>query len=92
LPFFQQYALLKPYRIHSKSQEQQGAEHLDTARDASTLANLYEAQGKYEQAQPLYQLALTINEQQLGPEHPTTQRIRENSSALLRTMGCDAEE
>ena len=28
-------------------------------------------QGKYEQAEPLYQRALAIREQQLGPEHPT---------------------
>jgi tetratricopeptide (TPR) repeat protein len=35
-----------------------------------TLAYLYQAQGKYEQAEPLYVRALAICEQQLGPAHP----------------------
>jgi tetratricopeptide (TPR) repeat protein len=73
------------------SEQQQGAAHLDTAEAASILAELYRAQGKYEQAEPLYQRALAISEQQLGPQHPTTQIIRRNYVALLRTMGRDAE-
>ena len=59
-------------RAYQMSEQQQGAEHLDTARDASTLAYLYHEQGKYEQAEPLYVRALAIREQQLGPEHPDT--------------------
>ncbi len=34
------------------------------------LANLYREQGKYAQAEPLYQRALHIWEQALGPDHP----------------------
>ena len=48
-------------------------------------------QGQYEQAEPLFQRALAICEQQLGPQHPTTQAIRANYARLLRTMGRDAE-
>ena len=55
------------------------------------LAALYRDQGKYEQAEPLYQHALSINERALGPQHPTTQTIRANYTRLLRTMGRDAE-
>jgi tetratricopeptide (TPR) repeat protein len=36
------------------------------------LANLYVEQGKYAQAEPLYQRALHIREQSLGPEHLET--------------------
>ena len=78
-------------RAYQMSEQKQGAEHLDTARDALTLAYLYRAQGKYEQAEPLYLRALAIYEQQLGPMHPNTQIIRGNYVALLRTMGRDAE-
>jgi len=78
-------------QAYQMSEQEQGAEHLDTARDASTLAELYYAQGKFEQAEPLYVRALAIYEQQLGLEHPVTQIIRGNYIALLRTMGRDAE-
>ena len=47
-------------RAYQMSEQEQGAEHLDTARDASTLAYLYRVQGKYEQAEPLYVRALAI--------------------------------
>ncbi len=78
-------------RAYQLSEQQQGAEHLDTARDAFTLASLYFEQGKYEQAEPLYVRALAIREQQLGPQHPDTQIIRGNYIALLRTVGRDEE-
>jgi tetratricopeptide (TPR) repeat protein len=70
---------------------QLGPEHPHTATILNDLAGLYDAQGKYEQAELLYQRALVIYEQQLGPEHPHTQIIRGNYVTLLRTMGRDAE-
>ncbi len=57
-------------QAYAMSEQAQGPEHLDTARDADSLANLYQAQGRYAEAEPLYQRDLHINEQQLGPEHP----------------------
>jgi tetratricopeptide (TPR) repeat protein len=68
-----------------------GPDHPDTATSLNNLAKLYGNQGKYEQAEPLYQRALSIDERALGPQHPTTQRIRANYTRLLRTMGHDAE-
>jgi tetratricopeptide (TPR) repeat protein len=47
-----------------------GPAHLDTASSLNNLAWLYQQQGKYAEAQPLYQRALAIREQQLGPDHP----------------------
>ena len=40
------------------------------ATSSTDLAILYYRQGKYAEAEPLYQRALHIREQQLGPEHP----------------------
>ena len=74
-------------RAYQMSEQQQGAEHLDTARDASTLAYLYFEQGKYEQAEPLYVRALAIREQQLGPQHPDTAQSLNNLALLYRKQG-----
>ena len=41
---------------------------------------------QYPQAEPLYQRALAIWEQQLGPHHPNTAAVRENYHALRRDM------
>ena len=78
-------------RAYQMSEQEQGAEHLDTARDALTLAELYHIQGKYEQAEPLFVRALAIREQQLGLRHPDTQIIRGYYIAHLRAMGHDEE-
>jgi len=68
-----------------------GPDHPDTATSLNNLANLYWNQGKDEQAEPLYQRALSIDERTLGLQHPHTQTIRANYARLLRTMGHDAE-
>jgi tetratricopeptide (TPR) repeat protein len=74
-------------QAHAISEQEQGPEHLDTARDADTLATLYRAQGKYEQAEPLYQRALAIREKQLGPEHPDTAASLNNLAGLYWSQG-----
>jgi tetratricopeptide (TPR) repeat protein len=65
----------------------QGPEHLDTARDANTLAYLYKIQGKYGQAEPLYQRALAIREQQVGEMHLYTASSLNNLAALYYQQG-----
>ena len=52
------------------------------ARSLNNLARLYNSQGKYEEAEPLYLEALAIAEQALGENHPTTVKIRENLQTL----------
>jgi tetratricopeptide (TPR) repeat protein len=64
---------------------------LDSASGLINLASLYEDQGKYGEAEPLYRRALAIREQQLGPQHPDTLATRGNYTALLRAMGRDRE-
>jgi tetratricopeptide (TPR) repeat protein len=82
--------LERAYRI---SEQERGAEHLDTARDAFTLAKLYWNQGKYPEAEPLYQRALSICERQLGPEHPNTAACLNSLAGLYESQGryADAE-
>ncbi len=54
------------------------------ANSLNNLARLYQAQGKYAEAEPLYQRALAIVEKALGPEHPHVATSLENYAALLR--------
>ncbi len=48
------------------------------------LAGLYQAQGRYAEAEPLFQRSLAIREKALGPEHPHVAQSLENYAALLR--------
>ncbi len=47
-------------------------------------ASLYQAQGKYGEADPLYKRALGIREKALGLEHPDVATSLENYASLLR--------
>ena len=49
--------------------------------------NLDLNQGKYEQAEPLYQRALCTRKLTLGLEHFLTQTIRKNYPRLLQAIG-----
>lgn len=55
----------------------------------SILARVYRNQRRYAEAEPLYQQALSVCEQQLRPAHPDTLMIRGNYTALLRAMRRD---
>jgi tetratricopeptide (TPR) repeat protein len=68
-----------------------GADHPDTAEAFHGLAELYQQQGKYEQAEAFYQRALAIREQRLGLTHPETQNTRKGYTALLHITGRDVE-
>ena len=52
------------------SEKALGPEHPDVANSLNNLAALYQAQGRYAEAEPLYKRALAISEKALGPEHP----------------------
>lgn len=55
----------------------------------NNLAILYNAQGRYEEAEPLLNRALTIVDQQFGREHLTTLKFRKNYVTLRQTMERD---
>ena len=64
--------------------ERFGDDDLRLARSLNNLAAAYAAQGKYAEAEPLYQRALAILEKVLGPDHPDVAAVLSNYADLLR--------
>jgi len=60
------------------SQRLLGDNHPYVATSLDHLENLYDSQGRYQEAEPLYLQALAIAEQALGENNSTTVKIREN--------------
>jgi tetratricopeptide (TPR) repeat protein len=61
-----------------------GPDHPDVATSLNNLAQLYETQGQYAQAEPLFKRSLAISEKALGPDHPDVAQRLENLAALYR--------
>jgi len=61
------------------------------ATSRNNLAALYRAQGKYAEAEPLYQRSLAIREKALGPDHPDVAKGLESYAVLLRETGRSEE-
>jgi tetratricopeptide (TPR) repeat protein len=59
----------------------------NTAHSLNNLSSLYQAQGRYAEAEPLLRRAISICEQQLGPEHPITALSLNNLSSLYQAQG-----
>jgi tetratricopeptide (TPR) repeat protein len=64
-----------------------GKEHPRTATTLTNLASLYEAQGKYAQAEPLYLRALAIDEKAYGVERPEVATDLNNLAYLYKAQG-----
>ncbi|MBU7583075.1 MAG: CHAT domain-containing protein, partial [Nostoc sp. TH1S01] len=64
-----------------------GKEHPSVAQSLNNLAGLYEAQGNYRQAEPLYLRSLAIFEKVLGKEHPSVAQSLNNLAGLYRAQG-----
>ncbi len=47
-----------------------------------SLASVYQAQGRYAEAEPLHKRALAIREKALGPDHPSVATSFNNLAAL----------
>ena len=56
----------------------QGPKHPDTLQSMNNLAELYKAQGRYGEAEPLYHEALQLRGEVLGPKHPDTLQSMNN--------------
>src|SRR3989440_2742125 len=65
---------------------EQGGNQVDYSAALNNLAELYRAQGNYAQAEALYQRALAMREQVLGPRHPDTASSLNNLASLLYTQ------
>ena len=68
-----------------------GPGHLQVAASLNNLGELYRAQGKYTEAEPLYKRALAIAEKALGPGHPQVAASLNNLAGLYRLQGKYAE-
>lgn len=68
-----------------------GLDHPDNAFILNDLGLLYAGEGKYSDAESLYQRALVIREKALGPEHPDLATSFESYAALLRDTDRRAE-
>jgi tetratricopeptide (TPR) repeat protein len=73
--------------LASLMEDRLGPEHPHTASALSNLAAVYQAQGRYGEAEPLYQRALNIRERSLGPEHPDTAIALNNLALVYREQG-----
>src|SRR5260370_9519922 len=58
-----------------------------TGSRSHQLAYLYQQQGKYLEAEPLYLRALSIYEQAYGPEHPSTAATLHQLASLYQQQG-----
>ncbi len=75
----------EPFYLRSLeiSEKRFGPEHPQVALSLDHLADLYRAQGRYDEAEPLYRRALKISEKALGPEHPQVGLVLEGYAHLL---------
>ena len=62
-----------------------GPEHPETLISVNNLAELYKAQGRYGEAEPLYKRALAASERALGPEHPDTLASVDNLAGPMKS-------
>src|SRR4051794_17971195 len=58
-----------------------------TAQTLNNLASLYDNQGKYGDAKLMYERALAIREEVLGPKHPDTAASLNNLALLYDNQG-----
>ena len=66
-------------------------DYAEAVRWYRRAAELYRAQGKYADAEPLHKRALAIAETALGPEHPDVAASLNNLAALYHDQGRYAE-
>jgi len=52
-----------------------------------STAGLYQSQGRYSDAEPLYVRSLAISEQQLGADHPDVATSLNNLASLYQSQG-----
>ena len=67
------------------------AVHSEDPLILNNLGVVLDAEAKYAEAEPLYKLALTIDEKTLGPDHPTVAICLNNLALLYSSQGRYAE-
>ena len=95
------YRLTEPFRIAAQARtgeliwrdasgflaENLGEDHPDTATSYNNIAYNLDAQGRYGEAEPLYQKALEISKRELGEDHPDTAMSYNNVAYNLNAQG-----
>jgi tetratricopeptide (TPR) repeat protein len=64
-----------------------GRDHPDVARSLNNLADLYEKEQRFADAEPLLKRALAIREQAVGSDHPETAALVNNLASLDQEQG-----
>ena len=64
-----------------------GQQHPSVARTLNNLAILYQAQGRYTEAEPLYKQSLAMTKRVFGQQHPHVATSLNNLAELYRTQG-----
>ena len=64
-----------------------GPDHPTVATSLNNLAALFQAQGQYTQAEPLYRRSLAIREKSLGPDHPDVATSLNNLAQHYQAQG-----
>jgi tetratricopeptide (TPR) repeat protein len=64
-----------------------GERHPDVATSLNNLAGLYRAQGRYDEAEPLYRQALELSRELLGERHPDVATSLNNLAYLYQSQG-----
>lgn len=64
------------------AREKHGEGHREFATAIAWLAGLYQAEGRYDDAEPLYKRSLTKREKALGPDHPDVGQSLNNLAEL----------
>nr|WP_232224256.1 tetratricopeptide repeat protein [Mastigocladopsis repens] len=77
---------VKYYSKAAELQKELGLER-DLATSLNNLALLYDSQGRYSEAEPLYQQALELRKRLLGEEHPDVAQSLNNLAYLYRSQG-----
>ena len=70
-----------------KRAERSAPESTDLAVALGKLADLYRAQARYEEAEPLYRRAIAIEEMRHGSQHSRMARVLNNLALVYRAQG-----
>src|SRR5260370_10052644 len=91
--FLRDYESSERYHLHALTIREQllGAMHPHTARSLNNLGELYSAQERYDEAEPLLRRALHIREASLESANPDVATVLENLARLFHNNAHKAE-
>src|SRR5215471_21297041 len=80
-------AVIEAQKLEAVAKGRFGTSHTNYAVALNNLANVYQAQGKYGEAEGLYQRALAIREKALGASHPDVAQTLHNLALVYQNQG-----